>query len=303
MKKKFNKEFVIGLSVIVAILILIFGIDYLKGINLFKPANYYIAPYENVAGLEVSAPVTMNGFKVGQVREINFDYENPGPTNVVIALDKHLRLPQGTTATITTGLLSGASIELKRGEGPGVIDVGGTLATALAPDLMGSVSGQIMPAVEAVIPKIDSLLTNLNRIVADPAIIASIQRLDAITANLENTTKGLDNTVKTVGTQMPGIMGHASKMTVSLDSMSANLADLSYRLKRLPLEGTVENVNAITSNLEKFSAQLTSTQGTLGKLIKDPELYDRLNTVSADIDSLIVDIKKNPKRYISIKLL
>ena len=77
MNIKFNKEFKIGLSVIVAIAVLIFGIDYLKGINLFTPSNYYIAEYDNVAGLEVSAPVTIDGFKVGQVRELNFNYEKP----------------------------------------------------------------------------------------------------------------------------------------------------------------------------------------------------------------------------------
>lgn len=94
MKKIFNKEFIIGICVITAIVILIFGIDYLKGINLFSPANFYYASYDNVAGLEISSPVTVDGYKVGQVREIQFDYENPGKIKVLLALNKK---PQNTS--------------------------------------------------------------------------------------------------------------------------------------------------------------------------------------------------------------
>lgn len=90
MKKIFNKEFIIGICVITAIVILIFGIDYLKGINLFSPANFYYASYDNVAGLEISSPVTVDGYKVGQVREIQFDYENPGKIKVLLALNKKI---------------------------------------------------------------------------------------------------------------------------------------------------------------------------------------------------------------------
>lgn len=300
MKKIFNKEFAIGLSVIVAILILIFGIDYLKGINLFKPANFYVVPYKNVAGLETAAPVTIQGFKVGTVREIHFNYEHPGEIDVEIAIDKNLRLPEGTKAYLENSLLGGASIALELGKSDRFIEIGGKLESAKKPDIMASVTEGLMPKVEAILPQLDSLLQNVNRIVADPAITASIHRLDAITANLEATTRALN---ASVGHQLPAIMGNASKATSRLDSISANLADLSYSLKTLPLNTTVDNVNEITENLSRFSRQLNDPGSSLGLLMKDPELYNRLNRVAADVDSLIVDIKKNPKRYISIKLL
>ncbi len=99
------------------------------------------------------------------------------------------------------------------------------------------------------------------------------------------------------------IAGNAARATQGLDTIVGNLGQLSYQLKNLPLNATVDNVNQLTSNLSQFSTQLTDKNSTLGLLTSDPELYNRLNQVSADIDSLIVDIKKNPKRYISIKLL
>lgn len=299
MKKIFNKEFAIGLSVIVAILILIFGIDFLKGINLFRPAHYYLAYYDNVDELTVSSPVLINGYKVGQVREVNFDYKKPGKVEVVMALDKNLLLPVGSIAEISTTLLSGARIELKMGSGPDMIPSGGEVATGVKEGLMTSVQ-EMMPAVTGVLPKVDSLLYNLNLLVADPALKASIQRLDGITDNLMATTQGLN---ATMNNQVPRLANNTVKLTQSLDTIVGNIGQLSYELKSLPLNATMDNVNQLTANLTQFSRQLNDKNSTLGLLTSDPELYNRITQVSADIDSLLVDIKKNPKRYISIKLL
>ena len=300
MKKILNREFAIGLSVIVAILILIFGIDFLKGVNLFKPANFYVAPFSKVDGLETAAPVTIDGFKVGQVRDIKFNYEKPGTIEVELALDKQLRLPEGTVATLTPSLLGGPSIELKLGEGAKMIEVGGSLETASSSDLMASVKNELMPQVEAILPRLDTLLYNLNAVVTDPALAASIKRLDGISSQLLSASTGLSTTMNR---SVPTIMSNATRMTGTLDSVTLNLADLSYRLKNLPLESTMENVNQLTANLTRFSDQLNNSKSPLGLLMNDPELYNRLNTVAAYVDSLLVDIKKNPNRYISIKLL
>ncbi|MDE6194545.1 MAG: MlaD family protein [Muribaculaceae bacterium] len=299
MKKIFNKEFAIGLSVIVAILILIFGIDYLKGINLFRPANYYVAYYDNVDELTVSSPVLINGYKVGQVREVNFNYKKPGKVEVVMALDKNLQLPEGTVADLGTTLLSGARIELTMGTGSAMIPTGGEVAAGIKGGLMSSVQ-DMMPAVTGVLPKVDSLLYNLNLLVADPALTASIQRLDGITDNLLSTTQGLSSTMNR---QVPMLADNTVKITSSLDTIVGNLGQLSYQLKTLPIDATVDNVNQLTANLSQFSRQLNDKNSSLGLLTSDPELYNRITQVSADIDSLLVDIKKNPKRYISIKLL
>lgn len=300
MKKIFSKELAVGISVIVAILILIFGIDYLKGINLFKPANFYVAEYDNVAGLDLSAPVTVDGYKVGQVREINFDYEKPGKIKVVLALNKNLRIPSDSHATIASTLLSGGYIDITLGQSKKFLEVGDNINTSTTPDLMSSVQNDIMPAVSQVIPRIDALLLNLNRLVSDPALSSSIQRLDGITNNIYLASGDLRTTMNR---DIPLIMRNAGSASHHLDSITYNLALLSTQLKNLPVEPTMANVQQITENLQQFSNQLNSQEGTLGLLLKDPELYYKLNRVSADVDSLIIDIKKNPKRYINIKLL
>lgn len=300
MKKILTKEFVIGACVIVALVVLFFGIDFLKGINLFQPTNFYHASYSNVAGLEIAAPVTIDGYKVGQVREINFNYEKPGKVDVLIAVDEKLSLPKDSRAVIESGLMSGASIKIILGTDKELIPVGGEVPTGVVPDLMSALSNGVMPAVESILPKVDTLLYSLNQLVADPALSASIQRLDAITANVESATIGLNNTMNN---QVPGIMNNADRITTQLDTVVQNLSVLSAQLKALPLQSTMANVDNVATNLSTFSNQLNDKNSTLGQLMNNPALYNQLNQVAADIDSLIVDIKRNPKRYISIKLL
>lgn len=300
MNKIGNKTFVIGLCVIIALVILFYGIDYLKGINLFRPANFYYAEYENVAGLEVAAPVTINGYKVGQVREISFNYEHPGTTKVLLALDSKLRLPEDSYAAIGTGLLNGAYVDIRLGKSSTVLPVGSTMKSGTDTDLMATVNDQIMPQITSILPRVDSLLASLNRVVADPAIGQSVKRLDEITANLSAATGSLR---VLMAHQMPGILSDAGRVTTNLDSITANLTVLSAQLKELPLQSTMSNVETTTSQLATFSTQLNSPNSTLGMLTHDPELYLRLNRAVASVDSLIVDIKRNPKRYISIKLL
>lgn len=300
MKKVFNKEFIIGLSVIVAIAILIVGIDFLKGINLFKPANFYYAEYTDVAGLETAAPVTLNGYKVGQVREINYDYSNPGHIRVLLALNKELQVPEDTRAMIGSNFLSGAFVQLQLGSSKKMLAVGSDIATGNAPDAISAITDEVMPKINAILPRVDTLLYNLNVLVADPALAASIGRLDGISSNLLLTSQGLNTAMNR---QVPGILGNAGRITRNIDTITYNLTDLSRQLRELPLQSTMSDVEQITQNLSRFSESLNNSKSTLGKLTSDPDLYNRLNTVAADIDSLIVDIKKNPKRYISIKLL
>lgn len=300
MKKLANKEFLIGLSVIVAMVVLVYGIEYLKGINMLSPANFYYVSYENVNGLEISAPVTINGYKVGQVREITYDYDNPGNIKVLLAVNKKLRVPEDSEALLTSTLMGGGYIDIIIGKSANMLPVGSDIKPRQVPGLMDALGQDVMPAVNTILPRVDSLIYNLNKLVADPALAQSINRLDGITNNILGVTQGLDNTMSK---DVPTIMNRAGSITEKLDSVSANLQILSNQLKSLPIASTMDNVNTVSSNLATFSDQLNSQTSTIGKLNNDPELYDRLNRVAADIDSLIVDIKKNPKRYISIKLL
>lgn len=297
--KRYSKELIIGLSVLIAAIVLIFGIDYLKGINVFKAANYYYVSYENVNGLTVSSPVTINGYKVGQVRDIAYEYDNPGHVLVEISLDKQLRVPSGSKAVIQSDLLGTASIVLQFSTATDSHSIGDKLIGETAPSMMDNISQQLMPTVSAIFPKVDSLLTSVNRLVSDSAILLSIKRLDRITANLESTTASLNRTMSA----LPATMTTVNGIAYNLDTISRDLATLTAELKELPIQSTMNNVESISSNLNAATTQLTRTDNSLGLLLNDRQLYDHLNGSACALDTLLWDLKRNPKRYIpSIKI-
>lgn len=307
MKKLASKEFKIGLSVLVGLVILYFGINYLKGVNLFKPGNFYFVNYENVAGLETAAPVTIDGYKVGEVREIKFDYENPGVIRVALSLNKSLNVPDDSRAVIVSGLMSGPSIELHLGKSRKYVPVDGFIKGELEKGLMDSVNEDVMPTVAELLPHIDSLVVSLNTTAANMAALSdkealgnSIDNIERITADLAALSSTLD---RTLAQGVPRVMNDAGDAAANLKKITADVAEITQELKNMPLHTSMDNIEKTTANLERLSRDLNSTQGTLGKLINDPTLYYQLNRVTADIDSLVNDVKKNPKRYINIKLL
>lgn len=302
-KSFFRKEVIIGICAILAIIILIFGIDYLKGINLFKPANYYYVSYTDVNGLSVSAPVTINGFKVGQVRDIQYEYDNPGHILVELSLNKELQIPRGTKAILKTDLLGTASICLELPSHNDMHGIGDKIIGETDKGLMNTVSEKVMPAVDGVVndilPKIDSLITSLNLIAGNPSLMSSVERLNAITAHLEGTLASINQSVKS----LPSTMRTVGNVASNIDTLSLNLVALSNELKELPIKPMIDNFNVTSENLAKLSDELNNPNSTLGLLLHDRQLYDNVNSTVSNLDSLFIDIKKNPKRYISIKLL
>ena len=298
MKKIFRKEVIIGICVLVALAILILGIDFLKGVNVFKPTNYYYASFENVEGLAVSSPVMLNGFKVGQVREMEYEFDNPGHVLVEMSLDSRLKVPQGSKAVLGTDILGTASIVLHLSKSTTDHSVGDRLIGENSSSLLAS-AGDMLPAVQQIFPKIDTLLTNLNAVVADPALTASVKRLDAISANLQTTTQRL----AAATAQLGPIAADVKQITGNTTNTTTDRGPLPVLRKNLPLDSVVADLQTTTANLRALSDELGKPNSTLGRLINDPSLYDNLNTTISSLDSLFVDIKKNPKRYISIKLL
>ncbi|MBD5415128.1 MAG: MCE family protein [Bacteroides sp.] len=293
-----KKLAVIGLSAVVALAILVFGINYLKGINLFHTSNYYFAVYDDVTGLAVSAPVNANGFKVGQVREMNYLYNDPGHVQVELALDADLKITKGTVAVLTTDLLGTASITLEIPKTSDYLPKGATLESKKDSGLVDGLSEDLMPGVKSMLPKIDSLLVALTNVVADPALTATIKRLDAISADLATVSANVAKATK----PLPGVIDNASAITANLKSMSVSLDSLGAELNKLPLNETMADVHATVQNLKEITDKLQTSDSSLGMLLNDPALYESLNKTVASLDSLITDVKAHPKRYLKFSV-
>lgn len=294
-----RKEVTIGVLVIVAISILFAGINFLKGVNLFKAANYYYAVYNNVEGLAVSAPVTLNGYKIGLVRDIKYDFAHPGNVCVEISVDKSLRIPQGSNAVLASDLLGTASISLQLTDAAnGFYEVGDTIPANVNAGMMAAVSENLMPAVTAIIPKVDTLLTSLNTLVANPALHTSVGRLDQITTELNASLASLNRVMAAMGP----VANDLKSVMANVDTITSDFTAVSGRLSNVPLDSLVNDLHATIVNLEQLTAQLNNSDSSVGKLLNDPVLYDNLTHTIASLDSIFVDVKRNPKRYINIKV-
>ncbi len=298
--KFFNKNVKIALTVLVGLALLYWGINYLKGINLLTPGNRFYTELDSTEGLLVAAPVTVNGFQVGQVREINYDYSK-NKISVMLAMNDEMKVPEGSTVMLVSGLLGSASLELHLGDGP-MMKPGSMLPVVREPGIMDHVTDNIMPVVNQALPKVDSILTNVNMLTSDPAVVASLARLDAITRQLQASSQQLTIMLTNLNRSVPGVMNNVNGITTNLTGASGNLSDLSSSLKELPLDETMTKLNATLTNLEKLSEQLNDKNSSLGKLTTDRELYDNANHALASLDSLLIDIKAHPKRYINVKV-
>ncbi|MBQ5776796.1 MAG: MCE family protein [Bacteroidaceae bacterium] len=292
MKKFWTKEVKIGLTAIICIVLMFIVIQFLKGIDVTKPANYYTIAFDNVSDVMVSTPVTVNGYKVGVVHEMQYDYESNNKVLVMINLDKELRIPRDSKVSISKTIMGNASVVIDLN--PYVSEYyksGDTIEGTAGSDLMASLGG-MMPEITAIVQKIDSVLSGVNTLVNDPALLASLQRLDNITANLENMTGSLEQTMQK---DLPHIIDNVTAITNNVDT-------LTQTLNTLPLEATLAQVSTMLANIEQATAQLNKCDNTAGLLLNDQQLYESLSKSVNSLDSLLIDIRQNPKKYINVKV-
>lgn len=303
-----KKNVLIGLTVVVSICILYWGIEYLKGINLLKPANFYYAKFEKVNGLTVASPVTVNGFKVGQVREITYDYDT-NQISVELSFEKGLKIPDGSTITFSNELLGAAALQLNLGASKTYMGVGSVIPTQMQGGLMDKVGNDMMPALVSILPKVDSIVGSVNQILANPAIAASVTRCDAITRELAASSAQLTELMASLNKAIPGmvhnangVLANANALTGDLRTTTGNLNTITGNLKELPLDTTLNRINATLANVQRLTAKLNNENSSLGMLLNDKKLYQNATSTVASLDSLLQDVKKHPKKYVTIKV-
>lgn len=289
--KKFSKEIQIAIAAIVGIVVLYFGMQFLKGLTVFSTDNRYFVKFSDISGLSVSSPIYANGYRVGVVEDVIFDYEGFGDIVAVVGIDKKMRVPKGSSAEISSDMLGNVKLELKLGSATdGLMAPGDTLYGGMEQGLMATAAGMI-PQVEKMLPKLDSILASVNQLLADPAIASSLHNVDQITADLTKTTRELNGLTASLNRQMPQMLQNA-------DGVLANTNQLTHNLSELDIAATMASVNTTLKNVEQMTAKLNSNDGTLGLLMRDQQLYNNLNATMMHTDSLMIDLKAHPKRYV-----
>lgn len=281
-KKKFiSREVKIGIVVIIAIGMLYFGLNYLKGVNIFKPDTYFYAKYDRVDGIVKTTHVYVNGFQVGHISDIIFDYSKEAPIVLEITVDKKLLVPVGTVAEVyDTGLMGDKAIQLKLGNSSQYHVAGDTLRSATQNGLIAGIVDQILPPIMELVPSIDSTVIALKNVIESPEIKSLLKNADATMANLKHSTGKLDSVIDTV-----------QYICNDLSGVTNSLNKINWDSTMVSLEGTLTNLKTTT---DKFN----STDNSIGALLNDKALYVSLDSTVNSANALLMDLKANPKRYV-----
>ena len=294
-----KKEIKIAIVAIIGLVVLFCGMTFLKGLQVFSDNISYYIKFADISGLSVSSPIYANGYPVGTVKNIDYDYSKPDQIMVEISVDKQMIIPEGSQAEISSDMLGNVRVNLVLAQMSGNgLKPGSTINGAVAVGALTEAQ-QLLPTVQKILPKIDSILYNLNVLSRDPALAQSLHNVRNITNDLTYTTKELNALLATVNKQVPGMLTKANGV---LDNTQALTTNLNTKVESLDVAQTMATVNTTLANVQKFTDELNNNQGSLGLLMRDPGLYHNLNATIASADSLLIDLKAHPKRYVHFSL-
>lgn len=299
---KYTKEVKTALLAIVAIILLIFGYSFLKGNSVFDSSRTYYAIYDDVEGLSTSSPVTINGLKVGKIKEIGF-FDESGLLLVSFSVDTELPFSENSIAQVYGGgLIGGKSLAIipKYEEG-NLAEEGDTLPSEIEEGLLELVNERLTPLqakIETTIESADSLLTSLNQVLNPRA-----------KQNIETTFEDISIAATSLKGSAQSVEGLLTENRVKLDTtftnlaeMSANLNNFSDTLAEVEIKRIVNDLEVILDNFEEVSYKINEGDGTLAKFINDPTVYNNLEQATRQLEQILQDIKLNPDRYVHFSI-
>jgi len=295
-KKYFTREVKVGIMAVAAIFVLYFGLNFLKGIDIFSPVSYYYASYENVGGLVPSSPVYVKGFKVGQVEAVKYDFSKKESFVVKISVSRDVKLPKGAKIELyDEGLMGGKAIQLVYAPitaSQAMYVPGDTIESQVGIGLMAQVTANLLPKIESISTQTDSLIRSVRALVSNKDLTKSLTSIEHTTADLAVSSSQLK---KMMSSDVPHILSDVNTVTSDFKQISDNLKKIDYAATFASINHTINNLNLITD-------KVNSSEGTIGMLLNNKDLYINLSNTAASSDKLLIDLQKNPKRYVHFSL-
>jgi len=311
-----SKPFIIGFTFILAIVIFVWGFNFLKGRDLFKKQEFLYARYHTVNGLVSAKPVYVNGLQVGQVSRLYFAPDMSGDIIVELVIQSKFPIPKNSIAHIFSADLMGSkSITLILGDAKEAVESGDTLKTSVEGSLMESVNKQVAPLkakAELLMGSVDTLIAAFNAVMNDTTVqnlSASIQDIQSTFKNLSSTSSRLDDLVTSEGNRLQSILTNVDSLALTLSNnregltnIINNFESISDSLSKANIAEVIHKADSSINSLNQILAKINEGQGTAGKLMNNDSLYRELDKSAEELNKLLKDIRENPKRYVKFSL-
>lgn len=292
---RISKEIKIASVAVLSAIIVYVGIIFLKGLKLFNDEVSYFVEIADVQGMPTASDVRANGLKVGTVKAIKFNPDRQNLT-VEITIDPNFKIPQGTSVYMTKEMLGSAMMNLRLGPNPtAILQPGDTIHGTPLVDLMTE-AGNMLPQVEALLPKMDSILTALNTLSNDPAIATSLHNMEAVSADLRVTT-----------TRLNGLLGHdVPQLMAKTNNICSNLETTTSNLNQIDMIGMAQKADATMTGVQemtfKMNTAMNSKDNSLGMLMNDNTIALHIDSTMQNSSRLLEDFRLHPKRYVHFSL-
>jgi len=305
---KISNETKVGILTIVALVILIVGFNFLKGKDVFSRSKKIYAVFKELGTLEKSNEVKINGLPIGNVYDKKERDKDVSAVVVTISLTRDINIPKNSVAYISSSLVGSSYIIIERGNSTEMMGDGDTLTTRMETGILGDVKAQMNPTMARIRDVLDSLKETLSG-VNGMLNMENKAYLKETLHNLSQASNALNGLLDNKNGALAKTLNNAQAMTESLKNNSADISTtignakkVSEKLAALELQPTIDSLNTMISSLKATAAKLNSTDGTLGALMNDRALYDKLNDAILSAEILIDDLRTHPKRYVNLSI-
>jgi phospholipid/cholesterol/gamma-HCH transport system substrate-binding protein len=303
MKNIFSREVKVGIMAITAISVLYIGLNFLKGIEIFSPSNEFYATYENIGGLVTSSPVFVKGYKVGQVDEIKYDFSKKESFVIRISVIKDIKLPKGTKVELfDDGIMGGKAIQLIYDPitpSQPLYQPNDTIQSQQGKSIMAQVATNLMPKIDNVTNQTELLLRSVRKLVESKELKNSLTSIEQTTADLSVSSSQLKSMM---GNEVPRILSNVNVISSDFKLISGNLKKIDYAGTISSIDKTISTIDRTTNKLGVITEKMNSTEGSIGLLLNNKDLYLSLKNTANSADKLLIDLKQNPNRYVQFSL-
>jgi phospholipid/cholesterol/gamma-HCH transport system substrate-binding protein len=313
-----RNETKVGLLAVAAIVLLIVGYSYVSGKKLFTTKSTYYAVYKQVSGLQISNPVVINGYRVGEVEDIQISSPSNPQIRVAFSIKNDIKVPIGAKAEIyNADLLGSKAIRLRMDTVSGDLhQPGDTLRSGTKSSLQETIKTELAPIKDktaSLITQIDTLVRNVNMIMnkgGRKALANSIDNFNQSLENLEKSTQQVNTLLSDEEGEFRQVIKRASSVAKNLDQQSKainntmqNISNFSDSLAASDIKASIDTANRAINRFKSIMKKIDQGRGTAGKLVNDTQLYRNLEQSSAELDTLLKDVRKRPGRYVKIPII